>query len=145
MIHEVEGDILLSSAHAIAHGVAPNDDFRSGLAHALRYTPFNFLPVLVGDAFQAGPVTLMRAGLEVLAADISDELEHIQAPVLIVWGEKDTLLPLQLGRLLHRRLPASELVIIPGAGHNPMWDKPREFNQIVLDFLEGRGISASGA
>ncbi len=36
MIHEVSGDILLSKAHAIAHGVAPNDDFHSGLALALR-------------------------------------------------------------------------------------------------------------
>lgn len=36
MIHEVTGDILLSKAHAIAHGVAPNDDFKNGLAFALR-------------------------------------------------------------------------------------------------------------
>lgn len=36
MIREVTGDILLSSARAIAHGVAPNDDFKSGLALALR-------------------------------------------------------------------------------------------------------------
>jgi O-acetyl-ADP-ribose deacetylase (regulator of RNase III) len=36
MIHEVTGDILLSGAQAIAHGVAPNDHFDSGLALALR-------------------------------------------------------------------------------------------------------------
>ncbi|MFN7730981.1 MAG: macro domain-containing protein [Pirellula sp.] len=36
MIHEVSGDILLTKAHAIAHGVAPNDHFESGLALALR-------------------------------------------------------------------------------------------------------------
>lgn len=36
MIHEVSGDILLSEAQAIAHGVAPNDHFDSGLALALR-------------------------------------------------------------------------------------------------------------
>lgn len=36
MIKEVHGDILLSSAHAIAHGVAPNDNFHQGLALALR-------------------------------------------------------------------------------------------------------------
>ncbi|MBT8115450.1 MAG: macro domain-containing protein [Arenicella sp.] len=36
MIHEVEGDILLSSAAAIAHGVAPNDPMDQGLALALR-------------------------------------------------------------------------------------------------------------
>lgn len=36
MIREVEGDILLSRAAALAHGVAPNDDFKSGLALSLR-------------------------------------------------------------------------------------------------------------
>lgn len=36
MIHEVAGDILLSSAQAIVHGVAPNDHFDSGLALGLR-------------------------------------------------------------------------------------------------------------
>jgi O-acetyl-ADP-ribose deacetylase (regulator of RNase III) len=36
MIHEVSGDILLSKAQAIAHGVAPNDHFDAGLALALR-------------------------------------------------------------------------------------------------------------
>lgn len=36
MIKEVNGDILLSGAQAIAHGVAPNDHFNSGLALSLR-------------------------------------------------------------------------------------------------------------
>lgn len=36
MLHEVSGDILLSGAQAIAHGVAPNDGHNQGLAHALR-------------------------------------------------------------------------------------------------------------
>lgn len=36
MIQEVSGDILLTKANAIAHGVAPNDSFATGLAHSLR-------------------------------------------------------------------------------------------------------------
>lgn len=36
MIQEVSGDILLSRAQAIAHGVAPNDHFDAGLALAIR-------------------------------------------------------------------------------------------------------------
>ena len=36
MIRQVNGDILLSKARVIAHGVAPNDDHAQGLAHALR-------------------------------------------------------------------------------------------------------------
>lgn len=36
MIQEVSGDILLSQAEAIAHGVAPDDHFNQGLALSLR-------------------------------------------------------------------------------------------------------------
>jgi len=36
MITKVSGDILLSDAQAIAHGVAPHDNFNQGLALALR-------------------------------------------------------------------------------------------------------------
>ena len=36
MIHQVSGDLLLSKAQAIAHGISPNDHFDSGLARALR-------------------------------------------------------------------------------------------------------------
>ncbi len=35
MIHEVEGDILLSRARAVAHGIAPMDPMRTGLAKSL--------------------------------------------------------------------------------------------------------------
>ena len=36
MIHEVTGDLLLTKAQAIAHGIAPNDHFDQGLALSLR-------------------------------------------------------------------------------------------------------------
>lgn len=36
MIKEVTGDILLSKAQGIAHGVAPNDDFKNGLAFSIK-------------------------------------------------------------------------------------------------------------
>jgi len=36
MIHSLDGDLLLSKAELFAHGVAPNDDFKQGLALALR-------------------------------------------------------------------------------------------------------------
>lgn len=45
MIHEVEGDILLSKAQGIAHGIAPNEHFTSGLALALR----NAWPAMAQD------------------------------------------------------------------------------------------------
>lgn len=36
MLHDVQGDLLLTQAAVLAHGVAPNDPFSQGLALSLR-------------------------------------------------------------------------------------------------------------
>jgi pimeloyl-ACP methyl ester carboxylesterase len=113
-----------------------------GLLGALRYTVPSFWPVLAGDAARAGPATLLRAISQLLAADISPRLAAIRAPSLIVWGEHDRLVPLALGRQLHGHLPQARFVVIPGAGHVPMWERPEAFNREVLGFLLGEDAPA---
>jgi pimeloyl-ACP methyl ester carboxylesterase len=110
----------------------------AGMLQAIRYTAPDFLPVFAGDAWRAGPRTLFSATRSVMAADLRSKLAKVQQPTLIVWGENDTLLPLEMGRKLHRALPQAEFCLIEGAGHNPMWDRPRTFNRIVTWFLQGR-------
>lgn len=105
------------------------------LMQAIRFVPFDFYPVLITDTLRAGPVTMVRAIREVLAADISQNLKLVKAPSLIVWGEHDTVLPVKLGYDLHKELPGSTLEVIERAGHNPMWDRPGRFNQVVCEFL----------
>jgi pimeloyl-ACP methyl ester carboxylesterase len=95
----------------------------------------SFLPVLVRDALRAGPLTMARAVREVLSADLSHRLEAVQAKTMVVWGEKDSLLDPALGRELARRLARACFACVEGAGHNPMWDRPQRFNQLLLDFL----------
>lgn len=107
------------------------------LASTVSYLPADFLPVLVSDSLKAGPLTLFSAIREILASDITGKLAQIQADLLIVWGEYDTLLPVAMGEELHRRLPSARFEVIRGAGHNPMWDRPEVFNPLVLDFLAG--------
>lgn len=110
-----------------------------GLLGALRHTAPSFWPVLAADAARAGPATLLRAISQLLAADISPRLASIQAPALILWGEHDHLVPLALGRQLHGHLPRARFVVIPGAGHVPMWEHPEAFNRELLSFLLGEG------
>jgi pimeloyl-ACP methyl ester carboxylesterase len=43
--------------------------------------------------------------------------------------------PLELGRALHQAIQGSRLVVVPGAGHNVMFECPVQFNRLVLDFL----------
>jgi 4,5:9,10-diseco-3-hydroxy-5,9,17-trioxoandrosta-1(10),2-diene-4-oate hydrolase len=95
----------------------------------------SFLPVLVGDLLRAGPRTMLRVTQEVLSADLSDRLGALQAKTMVIWGEKDTLLDPELGRKLAQRLARACFVCVERAGHNPMWDRPQRFNELLLDFL----------
>jgi pimeloyl-ACP methyl ester carboxylesterase len=107
------------------------------LARAVHYMSLRFLPVLVGDALRAGPRTMWRATREVLSADLSSRLGAVQAETLVVWGERDMLLAPELGHELAKRLPKARFVCVEGAGHNPMWDRPQRFNELLLEFLAG--------
>jgi pimeloyl-ACP methyl ester carboxylesterase len=98
----------------------------------------DFLPVLAIDALCAGPFTGFLTVQQLLAADITDRLAAIQAPTLLVWGARDTLIPLRVGGALAARLPGARVVIIPEAGHNPMWERPEAFNRAALAFLYER-------
>lgn len=47
-------------------------------------------------------------------------LGKLTLPVLILWGEKDPLIPLEAGHWFERAIPGSKLVVYPGIGHIPM-------------------------
>jgi pimeloyl-ACP methyl ester carboxylesterase len=98
-------------------------------------TIFRFISTLARDALRAGPVNLLLSALDILYDDVSEPLASIIAPTLLVWGEKDVLVPPTLGEAAQQAIPDARLVMIGGAGHNVMWDQPRRFNQVVLDFL----------
>lgn len=95
-----------------------------------------FLPILLGDALRAGVGTVARAAAELLSTDITAKLRQIKAPTLVVWGEHDSITPLDAGRRLLDALPNGQLVVIEGVGHNPMWESPIAFNHVVTRFIE---------
>ncbi len=57
-------------------------------------------------------------------------------PTLILWGERDPLIPVRHAHEAHERIPGSRLEIFPGAGHFPYRDDPRRFAEVVLDFVK---------
>lgn len=68
-------------------------------------------------------------------ARYADALETLRKPTLIIWGEQDELFPVTVGSQLHASIRDSELVVIKDSGHMPMWEKPDETNQAILEFL----------
>ena len=105
-----------------------------------RYGRPEFLPVLVRDALCAGPFTLLRATRDLLAEDVRDDLRRVEAPTLLVWGERDPLIPPSIGDVMRAEIPASRLLVIERAGHNPMFDRPENFNGALLAFLAGEPV-----
>ena len=107
---------------------------------AARYATPAFLPVLARDALYAGPLTLLRTARDLLAEDVRGDLRRIRAPTLLLWGKNDTLIPPSAGELIRAQIPDSRLLVIEGAGHNPMFDRPREFDRALLAFLAGEPV-----
>lgn len=74
-----------------------------------------------------------------------DDLETIACPVLVVWGEDDSVIPLANAAWFGATLPNCHVETIPDVtlgegvpawgGHHPMRFKPEEFNRIAIHFL----------
>jgi pimeloyl-ACP methyl ester carboxylesterase len=60
-----------------------------------------------------------------------------QIPVLIVWGTRDSIIPVAHGHAAHRQIPGSRLEVFPGVGHFPHSEEPERFVAIVDDFMRG--------
>ena len=57
-------------------------------------------------------------------------------PVLIVWGERDPIIPVGHGRAAHAQLPGSHLEVFPDVGHVPMLESPGRFAAVLQRFLD---------
>ncbi|MHA2426154.1 MAG: alpha/beta fold hydrolase [Candidatus Thorarchaeota archaeon] len=78
-------------------------------------------------------VRLMDAFLEL---DITNQLPQIETPTCVIGGEKDIIKPVYpYSSVIHDKLPNSEMVIVRDSGHAVTFEKPEEFNSIVLEFL----------
>lgn len=64
------------------------------------------------------------------------DIKTIEQRTLILWGEKDELIPVQYAHQFQEDLPNDTLVVLKNVGHVPMEESPKESLSHVLDFLE---------
>ena len=58
-------------------------------------------------------------------------------PTLLVWGERDPIIPAAHGIAAHEAMPGSRLEIFTTAGHFPHLDDPVRFVELLRDFVAG--------
>lgn len=63
-------------------------------------------------------------------------IKNIQQPTLVIWGEKDFLIPQNNAYLFDDDLPNDSLVILKNVGHVPMEESPHKSLEVVLAFLK---------
>ncbi|WP_243299801.1 alpha/beta fold hydrolase [Bacillus litorisediminis] len=88
-------------------------------------------PFLNNDIFKA--LTRMIRDRE---GDLPTEiLQTIRVPCLLIWGEHDRVVPLHVGKRLHKDLPNSKLVVLKDAGHLVPEEKPEEVHHHIKSFI----------
>lgn len=77
-------------------------------------------------------------GLEAMKArpDSLPTLGAIKVPTLVLVGQHDAPSPPDVVRVWQERIPGSELVVIPGAGHLSNMEDPETFNGALTDFID---------
>ncbi|HRR40820.1 MAG TPA: alpha/beta hydrolase [Syntrophales bacterium] len=70
-----------------------------------------------------------------VVSPILENLHRVACPTLIVWGERDRVFPLSHGRHGLERIKGAEIRVMRDCGHIPFFERPGEFNELVLDFL----------
>jgi pimeloyl-ACP methyl ester carboxylesterase len=71
--------------------------------------------------------------------DFRDRLPDVKVPTLIVWGEKDSIIPVRDADEFERLIDDSRKVVMRDTGHIPMAERPNTFNDLLLDFLAESG------
>lgn len=102
------------------------------------YKPLSpaFLDSVVAESMKL-PARVWRdvlAGL--LAGDAKDELHRIEAPTLLMWGERDAYWDRAAQDALLRLIPGARLIAYPDIAHSPHWEAPARFVADLNAFLK---------
>ncbi len=68
-----------------------------------------------------------------------------EMPTLIVWGDRDDIIPVSHAYAAHEAMPGSRLVIIEGASHFPQIEAPDQFVEALVDFIDTTEPARLGA
>lgn len=81
---------------------------------------------------------IIERQVAMLNAESQEDMGAVDAPVLIMAGAKDRVLPLHHAEALQRSLLESRLLVLEGAAHHPFLEAPQEAIDGLIAFLEAK-------
>ncbi|MCU1323161.1 MAG: alpha/beta hydrolase [Acidobacteriaceae bacterium] len=101
--------------------------------------PAAFFETMVGEAQRVSADTWH--GLGGGHREPVEELKKIQVPVLVLWGEQDSIFKRADEDLLVKTLPHAKFSVYPETGHALHWERPERFTREMLAFIAANGGS----
>ena len=97
--------------------------------------------ILSSPAYDEGSEqTLFRLSRDVrkagFAKSVEDILPQITVPILLIWGLQDKMIPPTQARAIAGLNPLLQLIELENAGHCPHDEYPKQFNSLLLNWLE---------
>lgn len=141
------GLVLVSTAARLR--VAPQiltgilSDFRATTELLARWTHAdetdpNLLRLSLRRLREVDPQVLYGDFVACDAFDRRNDVNRIAVPTLILCGDADRMTPVKASQFLHEQIAGSQLVVIPGAGHMVMQEKPSATANAIAAFLQSR-------
>ena len=70
----------------------------------------------------------------------AEQVRALRTPTLLIVGEHDVIAPPAMMKMFQSYIPQAHLAEVAGAGHSVYFEKPAEFNRIVLEFFAAEGV-----
>jgi pimeloyl-ACP methyl ester carboxylesterase len=77
----------------------------------------------------------IRKQLPNYSMSVASDMRWVNKPVLIIWGEKDEVLPPTYAERLHRDIPGSQLALLPNTGHLVLEEAPDAVARLIGKFV----------
>jgi pimeloyl-ACP methyl ester carboxylesterase len=101
--------------------------------------PDGFLDAVVDESAKL-PARVWRDALTgLVGSDHAGRLGRIQAPTLVLWGDRDSIFARAEQDLLVETVPDARLVVYPDTGHAPHWERPERFARDLEEFVRHPG------
>jgi pimeloyl-ACP methyl ester carboxylesterase len=103
-------------------------------------TPQPFLDFVVKESLKV-PAHVWRKAFEgFLEDDFADDLKAIEAPTLILWGDRDALAPRRDQDIMLAAIPDAALIVYEGTGHAVHWEQPERLAADLVAFVRTRVV-----
>lgn len=70
----------------------------------------------------------------IIREDLETYLPKLEVPSLVIWGEKDSQVPVSIGKKIAKRISKADWLILKGGQHGIPYEKPAEFAEAVVAF-----------